>query len=275
MSRARTSHYKIIISGHIVETQQFTNPIGYSLESSKKQAPYRKRRALEEQEITASSLSRTKHRLIRLVNANAYMWKDENDTVMKPQFLTYTIHENIKTVQQANPLFTNYIKRLNYHSYGTKASILKYVVVPEFQKRGAVHYHAIFFNLPLINARHEYKTGEFASLWKHGFIKKRNITNVPNVGLYMTKYMTKDALDRRLVGRKKYFSSRGLHKPEVISYEHIAGEIMDFLNDFEPLYAYMTLPSEDRPVIENPLFHATYNLETEQLQKLRSLYTVT
>ncbi len=275
MSRARVSYYKIIISGHIVEAQQFAKPVGFNLESSRKQAPYRKRRALHEQEITASSLSRTKNALIRLVNANARMWKDEQDVVIKPQFITYTIHENIKTVQEANPLFTNYIKRLNYHTFGTKECVVKYVVVPEFQDRGAVHYHAAFFNLPMINARHEYLTGEFAALWEQGFIKKKNITNVPNVELYMTKYLTKDALDKRLIGRKKYFSSRGLYKPEIVSYEHIAGEIMDYLSDYKPMYAYITKPNEDRPVVENPTFHATYNLDTNQLQELRSLYTVT
>lgn len=274
MSKSRTSHYKIIISGHIVEAQQYARAIGFSLESSKKQAPYRKRRALAEQQITASSLSRTKNALIRLVNANAHMWLDGFGEIMKPQFLTYTIHENIKDVETANPLFTNYIKRLNYHTFGSKQSIVKYVVVPEFQERGAVHYHAVFFNLPMINSRHEFKTGEFASLWEHGYIKKRNVTKVPNVGLYMTKYMTKDALDRRLVGRKKYFSSRGLNKPEVISYEHTAGEMMDYLSGFKPLYAYLTKPSEERPVIENPTFCATYNLSSEQLHGLKSFYSL-
>ncbi|MCB9811164.1 MAG: hypothetical protein H6779_03255 [Candidatus Nomurabacteria bacterium] len=274
MSRPRTSHYKIVISGHIVEAMQYAKAVGYSLESSKKQAPYRKRRALAEQEITASSLSRTKNRLIRLVNANCFMWTDIDGQIIKPQFLTYTIHENIKTVEQANPLFTNYIKRLNYHTYGTKASVIKYVVVPEFQKRGAVHYHAVFFNLPMINSRREYKTGEFAKVWEHGYIKKRNISKVPNVGLYMTKYMTKDAMDRRLVGRKKYFSSRGLLKPEVITYEHLAGDMMDYLSELKPMHAYITSPNDERPFVENPTFCATYNLSTEQLHDLRNFYTL-
>jgi hypothetical protein len=274
MSRPRISNYKIIISGHIVEAFQHTNPIGYDLASDRKPAPYRKRRPISEQQISPSSLSRTKNSLIRLINANARMWFDDSGSIVTPQFLTFTIHENITSVAEANPLFTNYIKRLNYHTFGTKRSVVKYVVVPEFQDRGAVHYHAVFFNLPIINARHEYKTGEFASVWEHGFIKKRNVEEIPNVGIYMTKYMTKDALDRRLVGRKKYFSSRGLYKPEVISYEHLANEIMDYLSTLKPNYAYMTMPTENRPIIENPTFCATYDLTSEQLHDLRSLYTL-
>ena len=268
--RPRISHYKIVISGHIIEAFQYAKPIGYNLVSSRSKAEYRKRRKVSEQEITKSSLSRTKNRLIRLVNANARMWK-EGEEVIQPQFLTYTFEENLKDLTVANHIFTNYIKRLNYHE-GIKT---KYVVVPEFQKRGAVHYHAIFFNLPMINARREYRKGEHRKLWGQGHIKKKNITNVPNIGNYMTKYMTKDATDRRLVGKKKYFSSRGLIKPQVVTQEHIAGDIMDFLADFEPIYAYITQPNEENQYNpENPTFCATYNLDDEQLSQLLQFYSL-
>lgn len=268
--RPRISHYKIVISGHIVEAFQYAKPIGYNLVSSRSKAEYRKRRKVSEQEITKSSLSRTRSRLIRLVNANARMWKKDGE-IIKPQFLTYTFEENIKEVAVANPIFTNYIKRLNYHE-GIKT---KYVVVPEFQDRGAVHYHAIFFNLRMINARREFKTGEFAELWGQGYIKKKNVTNVPNIGIYMTKYMTKDATDRRLVGKKKYFSSRGLIKPKTINQEHLAEEIMDFLSEYKPVYGYITKPNEDNHYHpENPTFCATYNLNDEQLSQLLQSYSL-
>lgn len=270
----RTSFYKIVISGHIVEAFQYTKPVGYNLRASKVKTEYRKRRAIEEQELTKSSISRTKNKLIRLINSNSRMWQNDGQFI-QPQFLTYTFHENVTDVSVANPIFTNYIKRLNYHTLGTGLSALKYVVVPEFQKRGAVHYHAVFFNLPMIDARREFKSGNFASLWGQGFIKKKNITKVPNVGFYMTKYMTKEATDRRLIGKKKYFSSRGLIKPEIITHEHLAGEMMDYLSNHEAIHAYITKPSEENfyhP--ENPTFCATYNLNPEQLSGLKSFYTL-
>jgi len=270
----RISSYKIVISGHVVETFQYTRPVGYDLLSSRVKTQYRKRRALEEQQITKSSLSRTRNRLIRLINANSRMWKKEGQ-IIQPQFLTYTFQENVKDISIANPIFTNYIKRLNYHTFGVKQSVAKYTVVPEFQKRGAVHYHAVFFNIPMIDAKQEFKTGEFAKLWKQGFIKKKSIGHIPNVGLYMTKYMTKDAADRRLVGRKKYFSSRGLYKPEIVTFEHTAGQMLDYLVQFKPVYAYITKPSEDSIFpLDNPTFCATYNLTTDQLLGLKSLYSL-
>jgi hypothetical protein len=199
------------------------------------------------------------------------MWLSEGQ-IMQPQFLTYTFQENVIDVAVANPIFTNYIKRLNYHTYDSGLSSLKYVVVPEFQKRGAVHYHAVFFNLPMINSKREFETGEAASLWGQGFIKKKNITEIPNVGLYMTKYMTKDAADRRLVGKKKYFSSRGLIKPVVVTHEYLIEGIMDYLSEFKAIHGYITKPNEENHYYpENPTFCATYNLNPDQLSGLKSL----
>ena len=270
----RISFHKIVISGHIVEAFQYAKPIGYNLMASKNKTEYRKRRSIEEQEITKSSLSRTKNSLIRLINANARMWCLDG-LVAQPQFLTYTFQENVTDVSVANPIFTNYIKRLNYRIHRSTTSEIKYVVVPEFQKRGAVHYHAVFFNLPMINAKKEFNTGEAASLWGQGFIKKKDINEIPNVGLYMTKYMTKEATDRRLVGKKKYFSSRGLIKPVVITHQHLAEEIGDFLGDFKPIHAYITKPNEENFYTpENPTFCATYNLTSDQLSALGSFYNL-
>lgn len=274
MPKPRISFYKIVISGQIVETFQYAHPIGYHLETSRKQTPYRKRRALNEQQISASSLSRTRNSLIRLINANSRMWKNEN-IIIQPQFITYTFADNIQQLSEANPLFTNYIKRLNYHSFGSKQSLARYVVVPEFQKRGTVHYHAVFFNLQNINQRQEFQSGDFASVWEHGFIKVKTINHIPNVGRYMTKYMTKDATDRRLVGRKKYFSTRHLIKPVIINHDYLASEMNDYLCTLKPIHAYLSKPTEQNPLPkDNPTFCATYHLEPEQLQILKSFYSL-
>jgi hypothetical protein len=269
MSSPRVSHFKVVVSGLVAEAMQYAKPVGYNLLSSKKPSPFRKRRALAEQEISESSISRTKNTLIRLINANSRMWN------MEPQFITFTFKENVTDLSTANAVFTNFIKRLNYRYFGTKQSIARYVVVPEFQKRGAVHYHAIFFNLPPIDIKEEFKTDEFQHLWGQGFIKIKPMDNIPNVGLYMTKYMTKDATDRRLVGRKKYFSSRHLLKPDVISYEHIAEQMIEFLYATTPKYSYITKAKKDSLYPpENPTFCSIFHLTPEQLSELKNFYTV-
>ena len=275
MSSPYTSPYKIVIAGNIVEAFQYAHPIGYQLEADKRQRPHHKRRAPELQEISPSSLSRTRHRIIRTINANCHTWLDWEQRPMRPQFITYTFKENITSLSEANPLFTNYIKRLNYHEFASKKSVVKYITVPEFQKRGAVHYHTVFFNLRPINQRHEFKTGEFASFWEHGHIKVKKIAGVPNVGNYMTKYMTKDATDRRLVGRKKYFATRGLIQPTIITHERLARDMNDYLSTLSPLHAYISKPKEDSLYpIDNPTFCATYHLHPEELRTLKNFYSL-
>ena len=106
-------------------------------------------------------------------------------------------------LRRANGEFAKFVKRLKrYVGFSPQ-----YVAVPEFQKRGAVHYH-LLLNCPYIPA------DELARLWGKGFVKVNAIDNVDNLGAYVTKYMTKDNVDERLAGQKSYFMSRNLKKPE-------------------------------------------------------------
>ena len=96
--------------------------------------------------------------------------------------------------------------RLNYHV----GHSLKYVSVVEFQKRGAVHYHAVFFNLSYID------NDELAKIWSHGFIKINAIQHIRSIGAYVSKYLQKGVVDARLFNEKCYFTSRGLIKPIIV-----------------------------------------------------------
>lgn len=94
-------------------------------------------------------------------------------------------------LRRANGEFAKFVKRLKrYVGFSPQ-----YVAVPEFQKRGAVHYH-LLLNCPYIPA------DELARLWGQGFVKVNAIDNVDNLGAYVTKYMTKDNVDERLAGQR-------------------------------------------------------------------------
>jgi hypothetical protein len=149
------------------------------------------------------SLMRARRDLRRIVNANIGKWGDD----VTCKFVTLTFKDNVKDLDMANYEFRQFIKRLNYKVYGEKCSNLMYTVVIEFQKRGAVHYHVIFYNLPFT------KAAVLEKVWGNGFIKINKIDDVDNVGAYICKYLTKDNSDDRLRGRKSYFNSRGLKKP--------------------------------------------------------------
>lgn len=144
-----------------------------------------------------NTLARARRSVRRLINANVDAWGE------KSKFLTLTFAENVQDVKQANYEFKKFRQRLEYD---LKIK-LKYVGVIEFQKRGAIHYHVIFFNLPYI------QSNDLERIWGNGFIKINAIDHVDNIGAYVTKYMTKDNNDDRLIGKKSYFTSRGLKEP--------------------------------------------------------------
>lgn len=158
------------------------------------------------------TLYKARNDVRRLINSNVYQWQDEYGKTFRPVFLTLTFADNVTDLDDAHSEFRRFIKRLGNYVTGFEGS-LKYVVVPEFQKRGAVHYHLVLFNLPYTPAK------ELQRIWGQGFIKINAIDEVDNVGAYICKYMTKEEdgdQKERLRGRKCYFSSRGLHKPKEV-----------------------------------------------------------
>jgi len=153
------------------------------------------------------SLSRTRSILYQRIHAN--IREHGNYKVI---FLTLTISENLSDLKQANYLFSSFIKRLSYYS----EKKLKYIAIPEFQERGAVHYHVMFFNLPFIH----YET--LQDIWGHGYIRVELGRNIKNIAAYMTKYLSKDILDQRLRGHRILLTSKGLKKSTVYDNEEIA-----------------------------------------------------
>lgn len=137
-------------------------------------------------------------------------------------FVTLTFKENLKDIEYANKCFNSfrtYIKKLK--------NDFKYVAVPEFQKRGAVHYHLLtnidYNDLNLLSQEEKklynrsskkWQVGKNIIGWSKGFSLVKTIENV-NIVAYISKYMTKD-IDNRLWGKRRYYYSQSLIKPETI-----------------------------------------------------------
>lgn len=146
------------------------------------------------------SISRARERLYDVIECNLGIYPNP------PIFLTLTFAQNIDSLQKANPLFTAFIRKLNtYLRIKTR-----YVAVPEFQQRGAVHYHVLFFNLPFIHY------DKIQTMWGHGFSRIEKTKHVKNISAYVAKYLSKETFDKRLYGQRAFFSSRGLLRSEVI-----------------------------------------------------------
>ncbi|MBC8389847.1 MAG: protein Rep, partial [Actinobacteria bacterium] len=106
--------------------------------------------------------------------------------------------------------FKKFIKRLKY-KYGD----FKYLAVVEFQKRGAIHYH-------MLSDFSYIEQADLEKIWSNGFVWIRDLITankgkpVDNVGAYIVKYMNKNIIDKRLMGKKAYFTSKNLKRPEII-----------------------------------------------------------
>ena len=171
------------------------------------------------------SLSRSKKIVMDTIQAN----EDEFIT-----FVTLTFAENVTNFDQAMKEFQTYTRKVR--SFLKKKNIdFCYLAIPEFQKRGAVHFHMLC-NVPVgselipqmpekkICSEGKYITIDYYNLkyWDKGYsqayaIEKKN--DAFNLGLYMTKYITKNFKSKdseRLYGRQKVLKSQNLKKLEEI-----------------------------------------------------------
>lgn len=166
------------------------------------------------------SIIRARQNVFDLINCNVNVIPDFNGKLQLPKFLTLTFKENITDIQDANKAFTNFNKRLSYRVFGTRTNVLKYLCIPEFQKRGAIHYHVLYFNLPYIDFNHLKK------IWGNGSVFIEGVKdNIDDFALYVAKYINKtNSLgeenylvyqEKGLLNQKRYFCSRGLNRPDV------------------------------------------------------------
>lgn len=188
----------------------------------------------------ADNLSQLRGKVYDLVQSNYRFYGYE------PVFLTFTYKENMADVNTAWKHWNLFIKSLN-REFNTK---FKYLTVVEYQSRGAVHFHSIFFNMPLSIEESEkcphyplrcdwqdyhdhhcslsVSARSIARIWGRGWVDIERVRSARNVGAYVCKYLDKSADDPRLRGRKFYSTSKGLNKP-VIVYDNDAIELFNDL----------------------------------------------
>lgn len=174
-----------------------------------------------EKKVRQDSLYRTRDLIIQYGKQHIYEWKS---------FWTFTFAENITDIDEANKKFSYWkdsFIRYARKKYGANFEF-KYLGVPEFQKRGAVHYH-ILTNLDpklypdlMVHQKTVIDNKGIAKYmydirnWKHGFTSVFDFDLCVDLDrfnpvLYMMKYLFKD-IDNRLFGRNKVLKSNNLKK---------------------------------------------------------------
>ena len=152
------SNRKIVKSGPLLEVYDFGRGINLGrrirrIKTDDEKTLQGDKPKSSQKEIIESSARRAKRMIKRLIMSNCFKWFNKKGRPYTPITLTLTFKENITDLKEANYEFTKFIRRLNYETNAIegrdlKKSNLKYLSVFELQKRGAIHYHMIFFNLP-------------------------------------------------------------------------------------------------------------------------------
>lgn len=201
-------------------------------------------------EIENQNIIRSKLQCQRVAKANMENWKS---------FITLTFKDNIEDISYANKKFHSFVvmvKRV-YKDF-------KYLCVPEYQKRGAIHYH-LLTNLEcgseiipkqdqkrLWNKETQtYKELDYYDIkyWNNGYSSAEPITEEPKKVIgYISKYMTKN-VDNRLFAHRRFFYSQNCTVPQISYIDSTDKEQINWLQtkirDKEIIYQNEYLNSYD------------------------------
>jgi hypothetical protein len=205
------SDTRMVISGDTLELFKYKQPYFYNwVDLSKKNRLHKG--------VTSPIPKREDNIKRAVANVRRLVQCNQEDQSEKPKFLTLTYAENIQDLNRTNPDFYRFTKAIR-DTHGD----MQYIAVPEFQERGAVHYHALYFNLPFMQ---DFKS-EMARLWPHGSTKIEAVRSMNAMPRYISKYMTKNLADIRTSGRRSFFTSRNLHRPIVVHNQERANDIFE------------------------------------------------
>jgi len=148
----------------------------------------------------AFSLARARENVYRIAEANI-----KKHGKYKPIFFTLTSKDQCKDYKTSNKKVKAFIRRINdYLGFS-----LKYIIVPELHKSGAIHYHGVFYNLPFVDILF-FKE----NLWTYGSVDLQVAKKIKSTSAYIAKYLTKDYKEATPLHTKLYFTARGMLRPE-------------------------------------------------------------
>lgn len=195
VTKLQRSKTKVIQSGNNFEFYDYQ--IALLLGRKRKKINRIFKKVARSEEYKSRSIIRAINVLRRLALSNFV----END-----KFLTLTFNDsndfNINDLRECLIYYQKFIRKIK-----TLYPDFKYITVPEFQKRGAVHYHLIC-KFPFTS------NDEIAKIWGHGYIKVKAITNPQGAAIYLTKYLSKK-FDSKKHGHRLYYTSKNLEQPKV------------------------------------------------------------
>lgn len=102
-----------------------------------------------------------------------------------------------------------------------------YVAVPEYHKKGGLHFHLLIGKvtaeeLGLVDSGKIVKNGRCkgqtifnVTKWQNGFSTATKVLDTNAVKYYLSKYLTKGKVDPRFFGKKRFYVSQNIARPQV------------------------------------------------------------
>lgn len=147
------------------------------------------------------SASRARRSFIRLCRANLARKEP-------PALVTLTTRDSLGIASGYSCLkgFLSNIRRY----FGSE---VVYIAVPEFQKRGAIHFHILFWGLPSEVVKYERRDRVIQNIWALGYVDCVATDGSSKLAGYLGKYMSKSLSDARLLNKSSYYCSRNVMRP--------------------------------------------------------------
>ena len=140
--------------------------------------------------------------------------------------LTLTYRENQTDYNLAKKHFSSFVARCR-RKYGK----FPYVAVPETQKRGAWHGHAVLDSY--------YPANEIRTLWGHGNIDLQKIHDRKRAARYITKYLAKTFNSKWPANEPRYLRSRNIKQNVQTLHFANTHEALDYFHRLtEGIHAY-------------------------------------
>lgn len=166
-------------------------------------------------ENAVRSMNRSKNNLMDILKSNDFNF-----------FVTLTFDKNKIDRLDDNKTrksFTQWVANIQRYLPN-----LYYVAVPEYHKKGGLHFHllmggVIAEDLGLKDSGKIVKSGRCkgqtifnVSKWNNkGFSTATKILDTNAVKYYLSKYLTKGKVDPRFYGKKRFYVSRNINRPQV------------------------------------------------------------
>lgn len=192
---------KAIFSGSLLEVYRFENAPKVSVRRKRVPRETNNSGDYPSLERRHDNLRRLRRGFLRLVSTNL---RGKG----APSFLTLTFVSDV-SICVALECYREFVQRLRQ---STKIDV-SYISVPEFQKRGTIHFHCLIWGLTGDQVAHERRTRYLQNIWARGYVDIIPTDGSDKLGGYMAKYMSKAMHDERLLGKRAYLTSRNLLRP--------------------------------------------------------------